>query len=60
MFHQAYVLCSVLAASLQEETPPKPLTDAADQRFVSSTRNIEVLLSHTHSIVCDNDIGGLF
>ena len=30
------------------------------QRFVSSTRNIEVLLSHTHSIVCDNDIGGLF
>ena len=30
------------------------------QRFVSSTRNIEVLLSHTHSIVCDNDTGGLF
>ena len=30
------------------------------QRFVSSTGNIEVLLSHTHSIVCDNDIGGLF
>ena len=34
--------------------------DGAPQRFVSSTRNIEVLLSHTHSIVCDNDIGGLF
>ena len=24
-----------------------------DQRFVSSTGNMEVLLSHTHSIVCD-------
>ena len=24
----------------------------AFQRFVSSTRNMEVLLSHTHSIVC--------
>ena len=31
-----------------------------NQRFVSSTGNIEVLLSHTHSIVCDNDIWGLF
>ena len=30
------------------------------QRFVSSTGNIEVLLSHTHSIVCDNDLEGLF
>ena len=29
-------------------------------RLVSSTGNIEVLLSHTHSIVCDDDIGGLF
>ena len=29
MFRQACVLCSVLAASLQEETPPKPLTAAA-------------------------------
>ena len=30
------------------------------QRFVSSTGNMEALLSHIHSIVCDNDIGGLF
>ena len=30
------------------------------QRFVSSTGNMEVLLSHIHSIVCDNDIGGRF
>ena len=29
------------------------------QRFVSSTGNMEVLLSHIHSIVCDNDIEGL-
>ena len=36
------------------------LNPRQNQRFVSSTRNIEVLLSHTHSIVCDNDIGGLF
>ena len=31
-----------------------------NQRFVSRTGNMEVLLSHIHSIVCDNDIGGLF
>ena len=31
-----------------------------NQRFVSSTGNIEILLSHTHSIVCDYQIGGLF
>ena len=40
--------------------PCPPSLMPLDQRFVSSTRNIEVLLSHTHSIVCDNDIGGLF
>ena len=27
-----------------------------EQRFVSSTGNIEVLLSHTHSIVCEQPI----
>ena len=31
-----------------------------DQRFVSSTGNMKALLAHIHSIVCDNDIGGLF
>ena len=32
----------------------------APQRFVSSTGNMEVLLSHIHSIVCAYYIGGLF
>ena len=34
--------------------------DSASQRFVSSTGNVEVLLSHIHSIVCAYNIRDLF
>ena len=53
-FHAKYLVMS------RRINLPRKFYIGLKQRFVSTTRNIEVLLSHTHSIVCDNDIGGLF
>ena len=40
--------------------PKHHLRQVNEQRFVSSTGNMEVLLSHTHSIVCACNIEGQF